>query len=64
MTPVTLIQFCGILFPLSPLAHLYVCLSRKVLQETGWGYKRRFSSGSATGDSGDSGDVLTLSTGN
>jgi hypothetical protein len=57
VTPVTRSRFCGILSPLSPLAHLYVCLSRKMLQETGWGYERRFKSDPTTGDSGDSGDT-------
>ncbi len=57
MTPVTLIQICEYLSPLSPLAHSHVCLSRKILQETGWGEERYFSSDSTTGDSGDSGDA-------
>lgn len=57
MTPVTHARSCELLSPLSPLAHLYVCLSRKILQKTGWGCERRFKCDSTTGDSGDSGDT-------
>jgi hypothetical protein len=61
VTPVTRSRLCGYLSPLSPLAHLYVCLRRKTVQKTRWGYKRRFTCDSATGDSGDSGDADFLS---
>ncbi|NJO82941.1 MAG: hypothetical protein HC828_09045 [Blastochloris sp.] len=57
MTPVTGSQYCGILSPLSPLAHRHVCLSHKLLHKTGWGNERRFNRDSTTGDSGDSGDI-------
>ncbi|MEQ8674448.1 MAG: hypothetical protein RIC84_14630 [Aggregatilineales bacterium] len=57
VTPVTLTQFCEHLSPLSPLAHLYVCLSRKTLQKNEVGYERHFRNDFMTGDSGDSGDT-------